>query len=263
MKELDLIQTFEDIFIEAGKLAMELRDKAEASNKFNSGASEVDIVTTSDLAVQDFILSKLAKSPLNKLELVAEEDTPSIHLFADHADLVLTLDPIDGTSNYASGKKTYSVVVSIHNKTRPIYTFDYWPEIDWGVKIVNDNHELIGKIPNFDIKKFPRTIAYNSYFGFNPKKQIPDVYEKLTNEGYKFIDKKKINTDFGGTAMFILGINDGYCSMNGSPVDCMVAMHYGLANGYKIYRDLDLSHLSPSKHAGGIGHYEGYYVVAR
>lgn len=263
MKELELVQTFEDTFIEAGKLAMELRDKAEASNKFNSGASEVDIVTTSDLAVQDFILNKLAKSPLNQLELVAEENTPSIHLFADHADLVLTLDPIDGTSNYASGKKMYSVIVSIHDKTRPLYTFDYWPEIDWGIKIVNDKYKFIGTSPNFGIDQLPRAIVYNAFNQFDPRKDLPELYNKLTAAGYEFIEKKQISNDVGGTALLLSGLTDGYCASNIAPVDCMVALHYGLAKGYKIYRDLDLSHLSPSKHAGGIGHYEGYYVVAR
>jgi hypothetical protein len=262
MKELDLIQTFEDTFIKAGKLATSLRKEATIESKFDSGEHDVDIVTSSDIAVQEFVLSELAKSDLNQLELVAEEDTPSIHKFAKHADLVLTIDPIDGTANYAKGGDGYNIIVSIHDKVRPIYTFRYIPEKDWGQKIVGDKAEFFGEKPHYDFVKKPKVITYPAYFGVDPKNEITELYEQLVGEGYTFVDKKKVFPDTGATTQFLLEMVDGFFSINGSPVDNFVALHYGLAKGYKIYRDLDLSHLAPSKH-GGIGHYEGWYVVLK
>jgi len=260
---LHLIQKFEKTFIQAGELAVKLRSEVKSNNKFATGHQEVDIVTSADLAVQEYILQELAKSELKELELVGEEEMASRKLFANKSDLVLTVDPIDGTSFYASGKKMYSVIISIHNKHRPIYTFAYWPEVKWGVKIVEDRLEWIGKKPEFNIAKHPHTICYSPYFDFDPARQMPEIFKQLSGEGFKFINKKEISEDVGGTALFLLGYADGYCSFNASPVDCLVSMHFGMANGYKVHKNLNLSTLVPSKYEGGIGHYEGWYVVVR
>lgn len=258
------IQKYEKVFIQAGELAVRLRSEAKSDNKFATGHIEVDVVTSADLAVQEFILQNLAKSELKELELVAEENTPSRKLFANQSNLVLTVDPIDGTSFYASDKTMYSVIVAIHDKKSPIYTFAYWPEVKWGIRIAGKEIKWIGKKPEFNIiTKHPRTICYSPYFDFDPAKKMPEIFTKLSGEGYKFVSKKRISEDVGGTALFILGYADGYCSFNASPVDFLVAMHFGLANGYKIYKNLNLSALVPSKFEGGIGHYEGWYVVVR
>ena len=64
MKEIEIIQQFEDVFIEAGKLAVKLRNDAVVKQKHNTGINDIDIVTSSDLAVQEFVLQKLVKSEL-------------------------------------------------------------------------------------------------------------------------------------------------------------------------------------------------------
>ena len=71
MKEIDLIQHFEPIFIEAAELAAKLKKDAVSNKKLSSGNIEVDIVTSADLAVQEFVLQKLVKSDLKNCELIA------------------------------------------------------------------------------------------------------------------------------------------------------------------------------------------------
>ena len=264
MNEIDLIQTFEKDFVEAGKLAMRLRKNATVEDKFNSGIKDIDIVTSSDLAVQEFILKKLSSSELKNCEIVAEENTPSKNLFAKSSDLVITVDPIDGTMFYATDKKMYSIIVTLHNKKEPLYTFDYFPEMDWGTKIIKDRCEFLGDKPDLlNGKSAPKTIVYSGYGSKgNPEKCLPDLYEKLIGEGYQFIQKRQINGDLGMTAQFISGSVDGYFIENGSAVDCLVALHFALANNYKIYQDLDISKTVPSIQ-GGSEEYKGYYLVLK
>ncbi len=54
MEIFDIIQSLEPGFIEAGKLAMKMREQAKITNKSQTGVKEIDIVTSADLAVQAF-----------------------------------------------------------------------------------------------------------------------------------------------------------------------------------------------------------------
>ncbi len=242
-KEIEIIQQFEDVFIEAGKLAVKLRNDAVIEQKYNSGIKDIDIVTSSDLTVQEFVLQKLAKSELKSCEIVAEEDTPGKNLFAKFSDYVITIDPIDGTALYVSGKKMYSIIVTVHNKKRPIYTFCYFPEAKWGVKIVDDQCQFFGNKPKIIHNTvLPKTIVY-SFYGSkgNPANCISEQSVRLLKEGYVFRNKKEITSKAGSTALFLLGIVDGYFVEDGSAVDCLVGLHYAFAKGFEVYQNIDLT----------------------
>jgi|GEM_PF-752328 len=263
MKEIDLIQQFEPIFMEAAELAAKLKKEAISKSKLNTGNAEVDIVTTADLAVQEFVLEKLANSDLKNCELIAEEETPSKYLFAKSSNLVLTIDPIDGTAIYAQGKKMYSIIITIHDKKRPIYTFSYYPEIAWGVKIVFDKLEFIGKKPKLMHKKLPpKTIIYSFY---NSKDRTIEnssaIAAELVKQGYTFRYKKDFSDEVGGTIMFILGISDGCFTENGSAVDTLVSLHYALSQGLLAYSDINIEKPIISSQFSGHLVYPGGYLA--
>jgi len=265
MQILNEIQKFERDFVEAGKLACQLREKATSNQKYNTGFSEVDIVTSADLEVQEFILPRLLKSDLKNCELIGEEDTPSAKKFAKKSKYVLTLDPIDGTKLYAEGKKMYSVVVTIHDKTKPIYTFCYYPAINWGIKIVKDKLEYIGKKPKFKLnsKNPQKSITYWDRPGkLGPEKTDPEVYQKLIDQGYNFIKSDEICVKSGIKALFLFGLTGGTFIENGSAVDSLTEYHFALANKFKIYGKLDLSKPAPSPR-GNYFCYKGYYFAVR
>lgn len=262
-KEIDLIQQFEPVFIEAAEMAAKLKKDAVSKHKLSTGNVEVDIVTSADLAVQEFVLQKLVKSDLKNCELIAEEDTPSRYLFAKSSNLVLTIDPIDGTAIYAQGKKMYSIVITIHDKKRPIYTFDYFPEIKWGVKIVYDKCEFIGNKPKLTHKKLPlKTIIYSFY---NSKERTIENSSKMASElvknGYAFRYKKDFSDEVGGTAMFILGIADGFFTENGSAVDTLVSLHYALSQDLLVYQDINIEKPIISTQFNGHKIYPGGYLA--
>lgn len=260
-----MIQQFEPVFIEAGKLASKLREKAAVHYKATSGIEEIDIVTSADLAVQELILEKLAQSDLKNCELLAEEDTPSVKLFAKSADLVLTLDPIDGTKSYADGKRMYLLIITLHDKEKPIYTFDYFPELDWGIKIVGKENKFFGQTPQFKVYPHSNKMIIK-YFHKSPvtlESRDPKLAKKLSADGYKLVGRQEISDEAGATMLFVLGFADGYFMTNGSATDALVALHYGTANGYKIFRDLDLSKTIAPSIPGGNDEYEGWYLVIR
>lgn len=261
MHELDLIQKLEPTFIKAGELAVSLRSEAKSYSKFKSGIEDIDIVTSSDLTVQEFILQALAETELKNCEIVAEEDTPSKDLFAKESKYVITIDPIDGTKLYATGKNNYTGIVTLHNKVRPLYTFDYYPELKWGIKIVNDEYEFMGSAPKIDVAKQPKTITYSAYGATDPKVKIPELHKELTARGYEFKSKKDVWTGLGATGQLLLGIVGGLYVEDGSAVDCLAGLHFAMANKFKIYNQLDTTKPYPSDKTGGGDEYKGWYLV--
>ena len=110
----------------------------------------------------------------------------------------------------------------------------------------------------------PKTIVY-SFYGSkgNPIDSISEQSAKLLKEGYVFRNKKEITDEAGSTTLFLLGIVDGYFVGNGSAVDCLVALHYALAQGFEVYQNIDLSKTVPSALSGGSDEYRGNYLVIR
>ena len=111
-----------------------MRATAKSKNKFNTGVAGIDIVTEADTAVQEMILSEMAKTKLVECKLIAEEDTPSVKKFKGTNGLVLALDPIDGTIIYASTGRFFSTIVSLYGKENFLYTFCNYPVVNWSAK---------------------------------------------------------------------------------------------------------------------------------
>ena len=78
---IDVLVESEPMFKRAGDLALKLRSTASSRNKYQSGIKGIDIVTEADLAVQEAILSELAKTKLIECQLIAEEDTTTVAKF--------------------------------------------------------------------------------------------------------------------------------------------------------------------------------------
>lgn len=269
MKILEEIQKFEKDFIAAGRLASKMCHKAQVGFKTKTGFYELDVVTTADIAVQKFILERLSKSKeLRKCQLLAEENTKFQEGFAKESDLVLTLDPIDGTYLFANGKKMWKVIIGIHDKKRPIYTFCYFPEYDWAVKMVNDECTYIGKRPNIELKSpIPsKTIVYGVYGKVvGPEKLFPNQYSTLLKQGYSFLERKEISNEPSTTGQFLI-LADKFAGLimsgtMGSAVDILVGLHFGLSNSYEVVNGMDIS--KPINNSDGVGNYKGYYLVLK
>lgn len=265
MEILNEIQKFEKVFVKAGELAIKLRESMTSSQKQNTGFAEADVVTSADLAVQEFVLKRLAKSKLADCELIAEEETPSIDLFAKKSQYVLSLDPIDGTKIHAEGKKMFSIVVTITDKKEPIYTFCYYPQVKWGIKIVGEKLEYIGKEPEIKTFNIPqKTIAFWDRPGKQgPHKTNPELSKKIEDEGYTFLGRDEISDEANIKSQFLLGKVAGIFLEHDSAVDCLTEYHFSKANKFKIYGSFNLSKTVKNPRCGDARHYEGYFFALR
>ena len=260
---LDILTSCEPIFEQAAQLALDLRGKVPIHNKSETGVEGVDIVTGADLQVQEFILSKLAETPLAECELFAEEETPSVSKFRGTNGLVLLIDPIDGTAKYVSGGKFFSVIISMHNKKDLLYTYYRFPLLGWTKRIVKDKAEDIGSAPLLQIKPgvdAMSTIAYLEYI--KPETLPPFVDGALKAKGFSLHQRKEIAYGDGNMiSLMFLDKIAGVAIQNPIAYDCLGSLHYARATGkFEIYSTVDLS--KPMKGPFGI-YYPGLYLVWR
>lgn len=112
--------------MEGGKLAKSLFGKTLSSRK-----NDRSIVTEADHRVQDLIVGRLAEEvPFHGL--IAEEHTPlTASRPKGDAEFVWTIDPIDGTRNYAAGVSLYCCSIALLHKGRPVAGAIYEPNFDW------------------------------------------------------------------------------------------------------------------------------------
>lgn len=256
---IDELIKLEPVFKKAGELAVKMQKTALSRNKFNTGMAGVDIVTEADLAVQEAILSEMCKTKLVDCQLIGEEDTPFVSEFKGTNGLVLTLDPIDGTWLYAAGKKYFLVIVSLHDNKNLLYTFLHYPTFNWSRRIT-DRVEDFGKMPEIEINSAINLVKTISYTAKPPTKIDPEIYQKLINEGYKFVRASKITDDSGATTLFALGKTSGYYMETPNPYDGLVGLHFGQAENFQIYGNVDFSKTFPTDHGP---HYSGWYVVLK
>lgn len=257
---LNILVSFEPIFEQAANLACELRNKVSSYNKLQTGDAILDIVTEADLQVQEFIISRLAETPLIECELIAEESTPSVSKFKGTNGLVLSIDPIDGTAMYVAGEGFFSVIVGMHNKKDILYTYYRYPLLNWTKRILRDRVEDIGDLPEIKIKPSIEPMNMIAYLAHvKPEKLPSDIEEKLRFRGLSVCDRKDISDEATMTALLFLGKIAGVCVQNPIAYDCLGVLHYAYAMGeFEIYSTVDLS--KPIKGPFGI-YYPGLYVV--
>jgi myo-inositol-1(or 4)-monophosphatase len=115
-----------DLARRGGELAKKLCGKTSASRK-----PDKSVVTEADKKVQDLIVAELAeKCPDHGL--IAEEETPlTTSRPKGNTEYVWSIDPIDGTRNYASGINVYCCSVALLRWGQPVAGAIYEPNCDW------------------------------------------------------------------------------------------------------------------------------------
>ncbi|MFA5865356.1 MAG: inositol monophosphatase [Phycisphaerae bacterium] len=115
-----------DLACEGGRLAKSLIGKTKSSFK-----DDKSIVTEADKRVQDRIVERLAKE-FPSHGLIAEENTPlAASRPKGDAEFVWTIDPIDGTRNFAKGIHIFCCSIALLHQGRPIVGAIYEPNYEW------------------------------------------------------------------------------------------------------------------------------------
>ena len=115
----------------AGAIARQLRKFNVALSGKSSGSAETDALTLADLTVQELVVSALRdRSPIfRQCRIEAEEANGDIGLFSTDAELVIALDPIDGTKQYRDRTGNgYAVMLHLRDSQTLHYSLVFVPE---------------------------------------------------------------------------------------------------------------------------------------
>lgn len=265
-KYIEIMKALEPSFFKAGELACEMQEKSQESRK-NDGTHEISIVTDADLAVQEYILEAMLQTDLRKCHVIAEEDTPCVPKFTNELDLFITLDPIDGTSNYAAGRPYYALIIALRTNNEILYTFCHWPKLNWTHIMNGNSYKSIGEPPK-DLnlpEATSRSIVYS--FGDYLIEEKDPVATVIEEKGLQVISRKELSPEIfiGSTALFLGGFSAGYYAPNPLCVDGLVCFHYAQTQNLPVYSKgpngkLDFS-LITDRATGN--YHPGYYIVLR
>jgi 3'(2'), 5'-bisphosphate nucleotidase len=114
-----------------GGLARSLRGHKIALSGKHSGSANTDALTLADLTVQELIVSALrdADPILRQCRIEAEETTGDLSRFAREGELVIAIDPIDGTKQYRDHTGNgYAVMLHLRNRETVLYSLVFVPE---------------------------------------------------------------------------------------------------------------------------------------
>jgi 3'(2'), 5'-bisphosphate nucleotidase len=115
----------------AGAIARRLRHFNIALEGKTSGSALTDALTLADLTLQELLVAALRDTDpiFRHCRLEAEESTGDLARFSTDADLVIALDPIDGTKQYRDKSGNgYAVMLHLRNATDVLYSLVYVPE---------------------------------------------------------------------------------------------------------------------------------------
>lgn len=115
----------------AGAIAKRLRNYNIGLTGKSSGSASTDALTIADLTLQELIVAALRDTdPIFRYcRIEAEESTGDLAAFPNESDLVLALDPIDGTKQYRDKTGNgYAVMLHLRNATDVLYSLLYIPE---------------------------------------------------------------------------------------------------------------------------------------
>ncbi|MBI4175121.1 hypothetical protein HY523_00725, partial [Candidatus Berkelbacteria bacterium] len=194
----------EPAIMEAGLLACDLQATVTHHQKSASGNAAVDIISEADVVVQETILAHVLQTPLRTCRLLAEEDTPLTKEFPARGQFWLTLDPIDGTQKYVEGGDFFRVIIGFHDGHELLYTFIYFPKLDWWIRATRQTVVRSGTFPrSFPIDHPERSVVYNH--NFVDASQVASLGKRLESEGYQVVRSRDIEPGVGATTFFISG----------------------------------------------------------
>lgn len=253
-------------YLLAGYMARMLRPGIRVTINGQSGNQMVDVLTSADLEIQEEVLRALVQSEtLLSCQMRAEENTPSVARFYGKSLYTIVLDPIDGTFLYINDHELYSLLIGMHNEQQMIYSFNFYPEIRWGLEIVGDKTKFFGSTPKLPEEVLSqiasKTIGYVDY-SHDPRDILPSyLYQSYLDNGYNFVRMTETE-GYGPNLLFLLGTIDGLFTFNGNAVDAFMPLHFAQAQGYSVVTTVDFSSLR-SGPAGYGDIYPGYFITTR
>src|ERR1700733_3039506 len=119
------------VFRWSGALARTLRKHNIAVSGKHSGSANTDALTLADLTIQELIVGALRDGDpfFRQCRIEAEESTGDLARFAQDSEVVVSIDPIDGTKQYRDHTGNgYAVMLHLRNRETVLYSLGFVPE---------------------------------------------------------------------------------------------------------------------------------------
>ncbi len=123
----DIFKTMMDFALEAGDVAMKFWDKAKAGLK-----ADRSVITEADKTISRMVHKKLSRYLKDPNHILIDEEDPDVARFQNlntlkRAKYVWSVDPIDGTRNYANHIPSFAVSIGILKDLKPWMGAVYFP----------------------------------------------------------------------------------------------------------------------------------------
>ncbi|MBS4032114.1 MAG: inositol monophosphatase [Clostridiales bacterium] len=114
----EIICYTETLVIRAGNLLKEAV-KGEVACSYKAG-DQRDLLTMCDVEIENYLISNLkSKFPFHAFISEEKENVPNI------SGYVWIIDPIDGTTNFITFKKDFSISIALYNDAKPLFGIVY------------------------------------------------------------------------------------------------------------------------------------------
>jgi len=138
-----------NIVLEAGHIA--LKKQTELKNQFNK-KDDGSFISKADIEVNKILLNFLSENYPN-IKVLTEEDENKNQLAALKEKTFFIIDPIDGSKEYISGQKNYTVNISFIVNNSFLFSIIYAPALNLMMMANEKKTYLVQKINNSFRKK--------------------------------------------------------------------------------------------------------------
>lgn len=218
----------------------EFQGKVESLTKSDTGSPGADLVSQADYWLQEHLLNLFAQTDLRYCQVVAEEASeqmePLLARFAETSDYQIFLDPLDGTRRFLEGLPYFSTIVSLRHRHQPVYSFCYYPKLDWWIRLYQDHSwEVSGSLP----LSLPRRTDCVVYTSGSPSEDFADWQGQASE--LEWLKGDKIHP-CGSKLLYLSGSVAGYASAKPNLYDGLMIYHFAKVRRHRMHTSLDLSH---------------------
>lgn len=190
---------------------------------------EKDYVTNCDLIIEKYIINKI-KERFPDITIISEE----FNYDKEKCEKFFTIDPIDGTINFASGLDIWGTQVAYVENGKALASVLYFPKLNILIQSEKGKGTLVnGNITH--VKEYKDLL--NSLVAFDFSKPNENSYmliEKTINKMMRVREFGAASFSFG---MMAIGKIDGYYIEQNTPWDIEPGLLACIESGAKYYRD--------------------------
>lgn len=210
--------------------------RVEGVAKTQTGDWNADVVTEADYWVQRRLLEVFAATPLVGCQVVAEESSPELEAlcspFAGESEYQLFLDPIDGTRRFLEGLPYFATIVSLRHRHRPLYTFCYYPKLNWWVRLLGEQGwEFSASVP-LALPVEPHQVVFTTG---RPETDYAD-WKDLLPADWTWANGSSLHP-CGSKLLYLSGSVAGYACSKPNLYDGLMIYHYARVRGHRIHEN--------------------------